>query len=201
MRAFTLILLWVSACSIEKRPAGGAYADEFSTLSADWKSTGANYRIKDGELVIDHAYNHPLWLTKPIPRDAVIELDAWSNDDAGDIKLEAWGDGKSFAQTTSYRATSYVFIFGGWRNSLSAIARMDEHAADRKVRNDVKVEKGKKYHFRISRKGNLIDWQIDGKPFLSMNDPSPLDGPDHAYLGFNNWEVELHFDNLKITPQ
>ena len=46
----------------------------------------------------------------------------------------------------------------------------------------------------------LIDWQVDGKPFLSMNDPSPLDGPDHAYLGFNNWEVELHFDNLKITP-
>lgn len=203
MRLLLPLCLALSACTIEKRPAGVPFADDFSAaaISSDWKSTGASYRIKDGELVIDHAYNHPLWLTKPLPRDAVIELDAWSNDDAGDIKLEAWGDGKSFAQTTSYTATSYVFIFGGWHNALSAIARMDEHAANRRTRNDVKVEKGKKYHFRIARKGGHIDWQIDGKPFLVMDDPSPLDGPDHAYLGFNDWEVELHFDNLKITPQ
>ena len=24
---------------------------------------------------------------------------------------------------------------------------------------------------------------------------------DHSYFGFNDWEAELHFDNLKITPQ
>ena len=197
-----ILVLFVSACTIEKRPAGGPFADDFSgsALGEAWKNTGANYRLKDGELVIDNAHNHPLWLTKPLPRDAVIELDVWSNSDAGDIKLEAWGDGKSFAQTVSYTATSYVFIFGGWSNTVSAICRMNEHGTDRKTRTDVKVEKGRKYHFRIARKGGHIDWQIDGKPFLAFDDPKPLDGPDHAYFGFNNWEVELHFDNLKVTP-
>jgi hypothetical protein len=64
----------------------------------------------------------------------------------------------------------------------------------------MRVVKGKKYHFRIERRDGHIDWKVDGQPFLSFDDPKPLDGPDHAYLGFNDWEAELHFDNLKITP-
>jgi hypothetical protein len=191
----------LSACSIERRPPGGPFADDFerASLGDAWKVTGGSYRIVNGELVIDHAYNHPLWLSKAIPRDAVIELDAWSNSDAGDIKIEIWGDGKSYATTTSYTATSYVFIFGGWHNQLSAIARMNEHGDDRKTRGDLKVERGRKYHFRFARKDGHLDWQVDGKPFLQFDDPKPLDGPDHAYLGFNDWEAELHFDNLKIN--
>src|SRR5262249_51764292 len=122
-------------------------------------------------------------------------------DDAGDIKLEVWGDGKSAATEASYTASSYVFIFGGWHNQLSALCRMNEHGADRKVRSDPRVEKGRRYHFRIARKGGHIDWQVDGRPFLAFDDAAPLDGPGHAYLGFNDWEAELHFDNLKITEQ
>ena len=73
--------------------------------------------------------------------DAVnVELDAWSNyDDAGDLKVEVWGDGRSYATSASYTATGYVFIFGGWHNQISAIARMNEHGQDRKTRNDVRV--------------------------------------------------------------
>ena len=194
-----------AACKIEKveRPAGVPYSDDFerASLGDAWRSTGGNYRIENGALVIDHAYNHPLWLAKPIPRDAVIELDCWSDDDAGDLKVEAWGDGKSFATAASYTATSYVFIFGGWHNQLDVIARMNEHGADRKTRGDFKVVKGKKYHWRIARKGGHIDWQLDGKPFMSLDDKDPLDGPDHAYFAINDWEARLHFDNLKITPQ
>jgi hypothetical protein len=201
MRALWLVLALTAACTIERRPVGGPSADDFNraALGDNWKPTGRGYRIVDGELVVDHAYNHPLWLTRPLPRDAVIEVDCWSNDDTGDLKLEAWGDGASYAKTTSYTATSYVFIFGGWHNQISAIARMDEHGADRRVRSDVRVVKGKKYHFRIARNGGHIDWQIDGKPFLDFDDPRPLDGADHAYLGFNDWEAELHFDNLKVS--
>ena len=197
------LLALLSACKIERTPDGQPYSDDFSALALNpvWRATGGTYRVIGGELVVDHAYNHPLWLTKALPRDAVIELDAWSNDDAGDIKLEAWGDGKSFATAASYTATSYVFIFGGWHNQTSAICRMNEHGADRKTRSDVRVVKGQKYHFRIARKAGHIDWQIDGQPFLAFDDPAPLDGPDHAYLAFNDWEAELHFDNLKITPQ
>ncbi len=190
-------------CKIEKLPPAGPSSDDFerAAIGDAWDVTGGHWRIDNGELVIDHAYNHPLWLKKAIPQDAVIELDCWSNDDAGDLKVEIWGDGKSFAQTTSYTATSYVFIFGGWHNQISAIARMNEHGADRRVRMDTRVVKGQKYHWRIARKGGHIDWQIDGKPFLTFDDPHPLDGSGHSYFGFNDWEAELHFDNVKVTPQ
>jgi hypothetical protein len=203
MRRGFLIALLLTACTVEKRPAGVATTDDFnrSELGDNWRATGAVYPIASGELVVSRAYNHPLWLTRPIPRDAIIELDAWSNDDAGDLKLEVWGDGKSHATEASYTASSYVFIFGGWHNQLSAIARMNEHGADRRTRADRKVEKGRHYHFRIERSGGHIAWSIDGQPFLTFDDPQPLEGPDHAYLAFNDWEAELHFDNLRITPR
>lgn len=195
-------VLALTACHLERAPEGKPFSDDFSAtvLGPAWRSTGGNYHVANGELVIDHAYNHPLWLTSPLPRDAVVELDAWSNDPAGDIKLELWGDGKSSAKEASYTATSYVLIFGGWHNTISAIARMNEHGHDRKTRGDHPVEQGKKYHFRIERRGGHLDWQVDGQPFLAFDDPQPLAGAEHAYLGINDWEAELHFDNLSIRP-
>ena len=206
MRTLALLLVGLAGCTIEKQapigPAGPSNDDfQRAEIGGLWRQTGQGYRIVNGELVVDHAYNHPLWLSRPIPRDAIVELDAWSNDDMGDIKVEIWGDGGSYATSVSYTATSYVFIFGGWHNQISAIARMNEHGQDRKTRNDAHVVKGKKYHFRIARKGGHIDWQIDGQPFLTFDDGAPLDGPGHSYFAFNDWEAELHFDNLKVTPQ
>jgi hypothetical protein len=201
MLAF-VALLAVAGCKVEKLQQAGPFADDFNRaqLGDRWLATSGNWRVVDGAVTVDHAYNHPLWLKQPIPQDAVIELDCWSNDPAGDLKIEAWGDGQSYAQTVSYTATSYGFIFGGWHNQISAIARLDEHGNDRRTRADRRVVPGQRYHWRIARKGRHIDWQIDGQPFLEYDDPRPLHGNEHAYFGFNDWEAELHFDNLKITP-
>jgi hypothetical protein len=193
-----------AAVAVPAIPAG-PYADHFdrATLGPDWKATieGA-YRIDNGELVVRNGHNHPLWLNRPIPRDARIEFDATSQDEAGDIKVEAWGDGQSFATDLvgQYTSTAYNIIFGGWHNQLSAITRLHEHSDDRKVRADLKVEKGRRYHFAISRKGKRVEWQIDGKPFLEFDDAEPLEGGTHSYFAFTDWEAELHFDNLTITP-
>jgi hypothetical protein len=199
----SLVLVVAAGCKVEKLPPAGPFADDFdrAQLGDNWLVTGGNWRIVDGAVVIDHGHNHPLWLKKPIPEDAVIELDCWSNDPAGDLKVEAWGDGKSFATTLEYTATSYVFIFGGWHNTFDVIAREEEHGWDRKQRADVHVEPGRKYHWRISRKGKHIDWSVDGQPLLSYDDPHALRGAEHSYFGFNDWEAELHFDNVKVTPQ
>ncbi len=198
------LALLLGACKVEKLPPAGPSSDNFdrADIGSGWIAPGGGkWRIVDGAVTIDHGYNRPLWLAQPIPEDAVIELDCWSNDPAGDLKVEIWGDGQSWAQTVSYTATSYVFIFGGWHNQISAIARLDEHGNDRKTRSDVRVELGRHYHWRIARKGGHIDWQIDGKPFLSYDDRHPLEGAGHRFFAFNDWEAELHFDNLKITPQ
>jgi hypothetical protein len=180
------------------------FTDDFSRteLGPNWHVTGsANYRLVNGTLRIEKAYNHPAWLKRKLPRDVVVEFDVTSYSPAGDIKVEVFGDGKSFAQHKgAYTASGYVCIFGGWNNSISVLARMDEHGADRKERRLPKVVPGQKYHWKIVRKGTKISWSIDGTPFLEYDDPAPLEGPGHEYFGINDWESDLAFANLKIAP-
>ena len=198
----------VAAPAVSAAAISAPWSDNFdrAQIGDEWKNTddtGSAYKIDNGELVVRAAYNHPLWLARPIPRDAVIEFDCWSNDPAGDLKVEIWGDGHSFStdRIGQYTSTAYNFIFGGWHNQLSTLARMHEHGDDRQTRREPRVVKGQKYHWWISRKGGHIEWKIDGQPFFVLDDPQPLEGPGHSYFAINDWEAELHFDNLKITPQ
>ncbi len=190
-------------CDPPRRPAAGQrFEDRFERgeLGPDWRDTGGNWRIENGALRGEGARNHPLWLRRKLPRDARIEFDAWSDSPAGDLKCEAWGDGESHATQASYTATSYVVIFGGWHNRLNVIARMNEHGADRQVREDPHVEMGKRYHFAIERRGRDLRWALDGNPLMEFHDPDPLAGPGHEHFAFNDWEALVHFDNLVITP-
>jgi hypothetical protein len=187
------------------KPKPAPFADSFdrSELGPDWHATGPEaVRMEDGALGIRVGHNRPVWLTKSIPDDATIEFDCWSDGSDGDIKVEAWGDGQSFYSgplTGAYTATGYAFVFGGWHNSLSAIARLYEHPPA-KERNDVKVIPGQHYHWQIVRNGNRLTWSIDNQVFLELDDPSPLRGPGHDHFAFSDWESSVHFDNLKITP-
>jgi hypothetical protein len=188
-----------------KAPAIDApFSDEFqrAELGPTWNATGPGYRIDSGKLEVAQAYNHPAWLRMRLPHDAVVEVDATSKSPAGDIKLELYGDGESFdPDKGDYTSTGYVFIFGGWHNSLSVIVRGYEHGEGRKAqRADTHVEPGRTYHFAISRRGGALDWSIDGQPFLSWTDPDPLAGAGHEYLAVNDWESDVTFDNLHIRP-
>lgn len=121
-------------------PGRLVFKDDFNgaALGSAWLDTGGGYSIVDGELRAQGARNKPLWLKVKMPRDARVEFVARSMSPAVDIKAELWGDGLSKAIQASYNATSYVVILGGWNNSRSIIARMDEHGNDRKVRSSPK---------------------------------------------------------------
>ncbi len=187
-------------------PPPGPFADNFDrqTLGDDWNVTNPQaVKLENGALTLQLAHNRPVWLKRPIPTNATIEFDAWTEDPSGDIKVEAWGDGRSFYAgdlRMQYTASGYVFIFGGWRNTQSAIARQHEHTPDRAVRDGKAVEPGRRYHFTIARRGATIEWSVDGQPFLSMRDASPLEGPRNQFFGFSGWQTKVHFDNLKIQP-
>jgi hypothetical protein len=129
-----------------------------------------------------------------------VEFDARSESREGDIKVEVFGDGASYAKDDSYSATSYVIIFGGWDNSQNVLARMDEHGDDRVVGEARKVEPGATYRFRIERIGGTLTVWVDEDILLKMDDPEPLRGRGHDHFGFNNWQSDLWFDNLKVTP-
>jgi hypothetical protein len=103
-------------------------------LGPEWVSTAPGiWRIEGGRLCGEHAHNHGVWMRRAIPVNARIEFDAVSDSVDGDLKAEYWGDGRSFATSLSYtNATSYLTIFGGWHNKFHVLARIDEHANDRK---------------------------------------------------------------------
>lgn len=189
----------------------GALTDDFerATLGANWRITSGRWRIEEGKVCASGARNHPIWLKRRIPANAVIEFDASSGSPDGDIKAELWGDGRSGATSVSYNnATSYLTIWGGWKNHYHVLARIDEHAKDRKelvldansAQAKLKpVEANRSYHFRIERSdGRTVQWFVDGEPILAYPDAEPLAGPGHEHFGFNNWEVPVCFDNLTI---
>jgi hypothetical protein len=204
--AAALAATFALGCKVkDPPPVTERWTDDFErrSLGGDYYKTGGGYRIVDGVLSTQDSYNHPLWLRKKLPRDVMIELDAWSESPAGDIKVEVFGDGTSRARDKgAYTASGYVLIMGGWNNSKSMLAKRNEHGRELVERVQPKVEIGKRYRWRIVREGNTIDWYVDDMetPFLTYTDPRPLEGPGHEYFGFNNWESQVRFDNLVITP-
>jgi hypothetical protein len=197
------------------------YSQDFSdpaVVERDFFSTGGHWRTVGGELLSPGVKNNPLWLQAKLPRDVAVEFDVRSQSPEGDIKVEIFGDGTD-------HASGYVLIHGGWNNSMSIIARLDEHGAsldslqrraggkglvetglfkkDTHMRVEARpypVEIGRTYHWRIERRGSLLRWFIDGKPFMQFDDPIPLEGKGHDRFGFSSWEAQLYFDNLKIEP-
>jgi hypothetical protein len=178
----------------------------------DWMVTQPGiWRIEDGHLCGERAHNHGVWLKRTLPPNARIEFDAtsWSAD--GDIKAEYWGDGRSFATSLSYtNATSYLTILGGWHNKFHVLARINEHAADRKEivvdpKSDDPRERavvaGQRYHFKVERSdGRTMRWWIDGVEMLTYPDTLPLSGVGHDHFGFNDWEVRVCFDSVRVVP-
>ncbi len=182
------------------------------SLGPSWTQARTTaWRIEKGRLCGENAKNHGVWLDKTLPVNARIEFDAISDSPDGDVKAEFWGDGQSAATTVSYtNATSYLTILGGWKNSTHVLARMNEHAPDRK---EIKVDKesddprqkpvnrGQIYHFKVERTdGKTVKWSVDGIEYLVWADKEPLVGAGHDHFGFNDWEVKVCFDNVKVTP-
>jgi hypothetical protein len=193
-------------------PAPSASGPASGDVGPDWIATAPNtWRIEGGRLCGERAHNHGIWLRRGLPVNARIEFDAASDAVDGDLKAEYWGDGRSFATALSYtNATSYLTIFGGWHNKFHVLARLDEHGNDRKqivvdaTSDDPRerpVVAGQVYHFKVERAdGKTVKWWIDGNEMLSFQDTAPLVGPGHDHFGFNDWEVKVCFDNVRIAP-
>ncbi len=99
------------------------YSTDFAdpaVVDRDFFSTGGQWRSVNGELLSPGVKNNPLWLKAKLPQNVAVEFDVRSMSPEGDIKCEIFGDGTD-------HASGYVLIHGGWNNSLSIIARLDEH--------------------------------------------------------------------------
>jgi hypothetical protein len=209
LRVTLLVVVVAPSCHKQQDPPPitEAWTDTFerADVGGDYFATDASaWTIREGMLRAQNAYNHPLWLRKKLPQDAIIELDVTSYSPAGDMKVEAWGDGEHHATDKGqYTSSGYIFVMGGWNNSKSILAKGNEHGRDIAERRLPRVEQGHTYHWKIVRKGTSLTWFVDdmNTPFLQWTDPSPYPLDGHAYFAFGDWESEVAFDNLKITPQ
>jgi hypothetical protein len=211
---FALILVSILGCLVslptvgcdfrtgasEVRPAldGGKLvaSEAFSepTVSpARWNDTSSGgWVVIEGQLHSKGVQNQALWFRQPLPDRVRVEFDARSESEDGDIKAEIFGDGAT-------HASGYVVIFGGWKNSVNAIARLDEHGKDRlEGAHGRKVEKGRTYHVAVVRDQGDLEWYVDGRPMMTFPDAAALRGDKHKFFAFNDWAVPVYFDNLAI---
>lgn len=199
--------VWLGGCKTREigkpAPAGASarqeiFSEDFSApnLSEVWsrgegEHGDGKWRVEGGALLADNIKNDPLWLKKPLPRDVRVEFDATSLGDDGDLKFELFGDGTT-------HATGYIIIFGGWKNSLDVIARLDEHGKDRLAKPSVKVKPRTTHRLAAERQGDELRFYVDDKLVLTYKDPNPLEGASHQYFAFNDWTAPVRFDNLKV---
>ena len=171
------------------------FADDFSRaeLGPDWFPSGGHWIVDQGAAYSTGANNAPCFLQVALPADVVVEVDVRSETTAVDSKLELMTDGRT-------HQSGYIFILGGWSNQISAIARLDEHGKDRREKRPTEVVGNKTYRWRIEKKGGDLKWYVDGRLYLTFEDPKPLDGPGHDRLALSNWQNQLRYDNLQIWP-
>ncbi|MBU1222136.1 hypothetical protein KKF34_19825 [Myxococcota bacterium] len=208
--SFKYLILTISfffSCSTDPISIKSPFFDDFNRdeIGSTWLDTIGRYIIIKNRLNIMGGYNHPLWLKRSLPVNVDIEFDAMSNSPDGDLKIELFGDGRSFAfNKGSYIATGYVFCLGGWKNTKSFIAKRNEHAKNLLNTRKQVATIGKFQHWKISSRyaGGILKliWTIDGKHVLTLKDSRPLYSRSNSFFGFSNWASDSWFDNLKITP-
>lgn len=205
----------IKVATLPVRPAIASepFEDGFdrAELGPDYNALSPAWKLVAGKLCVRGARNKGLWLLRKLPVNARIEFDAVSEAQDGDIKAEAWGDGATGATSASYtNATSYIAIFGGWKNTKHVLARLDEHGDDRM---ELEIEAGsdderqrpiapgQPYHFKLERtNGKSVRMSVNDLVYFEMWDDEPLSGPGHEHFGFNDWDAPVCFDNLQITP-
>lgn len=178
-----------------RAPAGVAVVDDFSDpdLASRYHLQGGSWRVVDGALSTLGDRNLPLWLRAPLSENVRVEFTSMSTTPAVDMKVEIFGDGIR-------HESGYVVIVGGWNNTLSGIARLDEHEAQRVVKR-TRFETNRRYRWRIERTdGHTLRLFLDDAEIAAYDDPAPLCGPRHSRFAFSGWEAEVTFDDLRITP-
>jgi hypothetical protein len=169
------------------------FSDDFerADLGAAWSVSGGQWKLDGGQVYTVGANNAPLFLKVALPDDLVLEVDVTSETPTVDAKVELMTDGRT-------HQSGYIFILGGWNNSISCIARLDEHGKDRRERRPTGVVGKRTYRWRIEKKGGELRWLLDGELYLTFTDPAPLHGRGHDRLAFSNWQNQLRYDNLRI---
>ena len=197
------LILIISGCRMPQGGTAPRLEGEWSikvgtTLSSDdFEVIGGTWTVDNGAVrSLGEQNNHPLWLKRRIPDAFEISFEARAQSAAVDHKIEFCGDGVR-------HESGYIAILGGWSNSISVIARQDEHEKDRKeLKGKWKRDHWYKHRLRRTFDGRRgrIEWFVDGRLMMERVDNKPLRGPGHDRIAFNNWKTDVSFRNIVVRP-
>jgi hypothetical protein len=193
--AATLIACTLGCMPKSETTKAEPFADDFARteLGPRYVKQGGTWSIVDGALHSSGERNIPLWLDVPLAKNTRVEFVAWSKSPAVDTKIEIFGDGVR-------HESGYIVILAGWNNTISTIARLDEHEPTR-VEKRTRFEPDRKYRWRVERTdGRRLAFFLDDALLLAYDDGDPLVGDRHSRLGFTNWASDVYYDDLVVTP-
>lgn len=198
LRLLVVVTALSAACLpgfAERAPLTAVVVDDFSdvAIAQRYRHEGGSWRVLDGGLHTVGDRNQPLWSNVVLPENVRIEFTSVSSTSAVDMKVEIFGDGVR-------HESGYIAIVGGWNNTLTVLARLDEHEPSRATKR-TRFEAGRRYRWRIERTdGHTIKLFVDDELQVAYDDKVPLYGPRNNRFAFSGWESEVVFDDLKITP-
>jgi hypothetical protein len=195
-------LVLLAACKVrDPPPITGRWTDVFerNTVGRNYFQSGPGYQVTGGALAARGADHHPLWLRKRLPHDVRIELDAWVDAPAGELRVVVFGDGKSFAAHGARDvSTGYLLSLGG----AAPGARIEAQGRAVATGQAPGLVPGRHYHWKIERTGRTLRWYVGDMDhaLASYVDPHPLEGAGHQYFAVEDGASGAWFDNLAITP-
>jgi len=99
---------------------------------------------------------------------------------ASDLNLTLCADGQNLT-------SGYNFLFGGWKNTRTAIVRQGKVVAEKFFRIPVETNIHRRwFYLKAIKKGNNLQFWIDNNLIISYNDPNPLTGNYVAIWTYNN---------------
>ena len=198
MRAAPLMLLFASSCLPtfprgEQTPQHVVDAFDYPALHGRYHHQGGSWRVVAGALNTLGDRNLPLWSKAALSKNVRIEFTSTTATPAIDMKVEIFGDGIR-------HESGYIVIVGGWNNTTTVIARLNEHEKGRASLRS-RWEQSKSYRWKLQRTdGHTLELFIDDVKMLRYDDPDPLWGERNNRFAFSGWESDVTFDNLVITP-
>lgn len=97
------------------------FVDSFdrADVGPNYWSTGGDWRVENGELHEPGVRGNPLWVQAALPDDVAIDFRVRATNNEGELEWELFGDGLN-------HGSGYTFVFGGFRNQVTALAKFDE---------------------------------------------------------------------------
>jgi len=160
------------------------FFENFSSGLGNWQLENTNSALNDGKLYWNTGYFLSTVLIGELPMENIaIEFDGYCEVNGFNIYLHNEDE------------EGYIVILGGWYNTKSG-SDIGKNSQNRELL-DGKVWEAKKWHhYKIVRKGNLLEAYCDGRRIFERMSSKRFSGK--GKLQFDSYDSRIGIDNIRI---